>query len=394
MFNIICITISILCGLSFIELLYPNAKNLSNQLYQLALLITTFLVAIKYYFGPDIAIYVPMYENIKPLKDLLFTPNTSDYEIGFLAYISICKHWLGLNFWAMTASITVIYFSTLHLLLRRLTTFKTFALFSIIFLQTNLIFFEFRQCLAVSFFILSILSLEKKQYIPLLIFSFLSIITHKSAIIIYIISLIGLLLSHFKQDNNFFSISIFFLFAFILIPLKSLLLTTSQLLPFSAEVLESIQKHLIIEQRFQVIFLIYLIVSYSLYIYFYKNQKLKTWHIITICGLIVIALFYQYWFFINRLRSYFIPFIAVYTIITCTKSPNKQLFIKQLTILSIYCLFAVSLRNTYIGNANLKSGIAETSTIFQLLNDSEQNIKAKNLKKAQLFWDTEYQQDE
>jgi hypothetical protein len=29
--------------------------------------------------------------------------------------------------------------------------------------------------------------------------------------------------------------------------------------------------------------------------------------------LIIIALFYQYWFFINRLRSYFIPFIAVYT---------------------------------------------------------------------------------
>lgn len=391
MFNIICITISILCGLSFIELLYPNAKNLSNQLYQLAIIITGFLVAIKYYFGPDIVIYVPMYENIKPLKELLFFPNTSDYEIGFLIFISICKHWLGLNFWAMTAFITIIYFLSLHTLISRLTTFKTFALFSIIFLQTNLIFFELRQCLAVSFFIISILSLEKKQYLPLIIFSFISIITHKSAIIIYAISFIGLLLSHFKQDNNFFAISIFFLFAFILIPLKSLLLTTSQLLPFNAKVLESIQQHLIIEQRFQIIFFIYLIVSYCLYLYFYKSQKLKTWHIITICGLIIIALFYQYWFFINRLRSYFIPFIVVYSILICTKSPNKHLLTKQLAILSIYCLFAVNLKNLYIGNANLKSGIAETSTIFQLLNDSEQNIKSKNLKKAQLFWDTEYQ---
>ncbi len=393
MFNIICATISILCGLSFIELLYPNAKNLSNQLYQLAILITAFLVAIKYYFGPDISIYVPMYENIKPLKELLFTPNTSDYEIGFLMYISICKHWLGLSFWAMTASITIIYFTTLHLLLRKLTTFKTFALFSIIFLQTNLIFFEFRQCLAVSFFIISILSIEKKQYVTLLIFAFLSIITHKSAIIIYGISLIGLALSYFKQDNNFFAISIFFLFAFILIPLKSLLLTTSQLLPFDAEVLESIQKHLIIEQRFQVVFLIYLIVSYSIYFYFYKSQKLKTWHIITICGLIVIALFYQYWFFINRLRSYFIPVIVVYAITICYNSPKKHLLTKQLTVVFIYCLFAVSLKNLYFGNANLKSGIAETSTIFQLLNDSEENIKTRNLKKAQLFWDTEYQEE-
>lgn len=393
MFNIICATISILCGLSFIELLYPNAKNLSNQLYQLAILITAFLVAIKYYFGPDISIYVPMYESIPTLRDLLSTPNTTDYEIGFLIYISICKHWLGLSFWAMTATITVIYFTTLHLLLRKLTAFKTFALFSIIFLQTNLIFFEFRQCLAVSFFILSILSAEKKQYVTLLIFAFLSIITHKSAMIVYGISLIGLALSFFKQGNNFFAISIFFLFAFILIPLKSLLLTTSQLLPFDAEVLESIQKHLIIEERFQVVFLIYLIVSYSLYFYFYKSQKLKTWHIITICGLIVIALFYQYWFFINRLRSYFIPIIVVYSITICCNSPKKYLLTKQLATLAIYCLFFVNLKNTYNGNANLKSGIAETSTIFQLLNDSEENIKTRNLKKAQVFWDTEYQDE-
>ena len=391
MFNIICITISILCGLSFIELLYPNAKTLSNQLYQLAILITGFLVSIKYYFGPDIVIYAPMYENIKTLQELLFQPNTSDYEIGFLIYLSICKHWLRLSFWAMTASITVIYFTTLHLLLRKLTSFKTFALFSIIFLQTNLIFFEFRQCLAVSFFIISILSIEKKQYIPLIIFSLLSIITHKSAIIIYAISLVGLMLSYFKQDNNSFAISIFFLFAFILIPLKSLLLTASQILPFDTHVLKSIQEHLIIEERFQVVFLIYLIVSYSIYVYFYKSQKLKTWQIITICGLIVIAIFYQYWFFINRLRSYFIPIITFYAITICCNSPNKHLFTKQLTVFFIYCLFAVSLKNLYFGNANLKSGIAETSTIFQLLNDSEENIKTRNLEKAQLFWDTEYQ---
>lgn len=391
MFNIICITISILCGLSFIELLYPNAKTLSNQLYQLAILITGFLVSIKYYFGPDIVIYAPMYENIKTLQELLFQPNTSDYEIGFLIYLSICKHWLRLSFWAMTASITVIYFTTLHLLLRKLTSFKTFALFSIIFLQTNLIFFEFRQCLAVSFFIISILSIEKKQYIPLIIFSLLSIITHKSAIIIYAISLVGLMLSYFKQDNNSFAISIFFLFAFILIPLKSLLLTASQILPFDTHVLKSIQEHLIIEERFQVVFLIYLIVSYSIYVYFYKSQKLKTWQIITICGLIVIAIFYQYWFFINRLRSYFIPIITFYAITICCNSPNKHLFTKQLTVFFVYCLFAVSLKNLYFGNANLKSGIAETSTIFQLLNDSEENIKTRNLEKAQLFWDTEYQ---
>jgi hypothetical protein len=47
-----------------------------------------------------------------------------------------------------------------------------------------------------------------------------------------------------------------------------------------------------------------------------------------------------------------------------------------------------------VGNGNLKSGIAETSTIFRLLNDTEENIKTKNLEKAERFWLTEYQQQE
>lgn len=393
MFNIICITISILCGLSFIELLFPNAKNLSNQLYQIAILTTTFLVAIKYYFGPDIMIYVPMYENIETPQNLLSRPNQSEYEIGFLLYCAICKHWLGANFWTMTAIISILYFISLHLIIRKLPVLKTFALFSIILLQTNLVFFEYRQCMAVTFFILSMLNLDKKQYLLFFIFTFLSIITHKSAFIIYMISLLGIILLQFKQDNSFFAISIFFLFAFILIPLKSLLLTASELLPFSANVLKSIQDHLIIERRFQVIFLVYLIISYSVYVYFYRSQKLKTWHIITICGLIVISLFYQYWFFVNRLRSYFIPFIAIYTISLCYNSQNKYLFTKQFAVLMIYCLFAINLKNLYIGNGNLKSGIAETSTIFQLRHDTEANIKARNLKKAENFWLNEYQKE-
>ena len=44
----------------------------------------------------------------------------------------------------------------------------------------------------------------------------------------------------------------------------------------------------------------------------------------------------------------------------------------------------------YKGNANLKSGIAETSTIFQLRNESAESIKARNMQKAKTYWLTEY----
>jgi hypothetical protein len=94
------------------------------------------------------------------------------------------------------------------------------------------------------------------------------------------------------------------------------------------------------------------------------------------------------------LRSYFIPFIALYAITLGYNSVNKHAFIKQSAVLAIYLLFAINLKNLYVGNGNLKSGIAETSTVFRLLNDTEENIKTKNLEKAERFWLTEYQQQE
>ena len=160
--------------------------------------------------------------------------------------------------------------------------------------------------------------------------------------------------------------------------------------PLDANVLKSIQDHLTIERRVQVIFMIYALVLYIGYIYFSRKKELKTWHAVAVCGLLLIALFYQYWFFINRLRSYFLPFIAIYIINLAINNRGYQPLIKQMSVAAFYCLFLVNLSNLYKGNANLKSGIAETSTIFQLRNESAESIKARNMQKAKTYWLTEY----
>ncbi|MFI3297387.1 MAG: EpsG family protein [bacterium] len=393
MFNFVCLTVVILACLSIVELMFPSQKRLSNQLYIIGLLTTAFLTIIKYYYGPDIATYVPMYEDI-PLPSVILSPSyITDYEKGFLLFCSICNHYLHMSFWAMTMVIAVIYLTVIHLVINRLTNLKTFALFFLVFLQTNLIFVELRQCLAVSLFILSILSFEKKHYILYALCTLAAISLHKSALIVCGVSLFLLIVMQFRSSNTMFAISMLFLFVFIMIPLQPLLTYFVDYMPFSANIIKSIEHHLIISRKVQAVFAIYLLILYSLYIYFSRTNKLKTWHIITICGLLFISLFYQYWFFINRLRSYFLPIIITYVIMLGNNYSGKQLFFKQISIIAVYLLFFVNFRTMYNSNLNLKSGIAETSTIFKLRHQSKESVINENMKKAEIFWKTEYLKD-
>lgn len=390
MFNIICFTISILCVLSLVELLYPSHRNFSNQIYLVAIITTAFISSVKYYFGPDILIYVPMYEDIPSLQELLSPNFESKYEIGFLIFCSICNHLLGLSFWGMTVVIDLLFFIALHLVLKKLPYLRTLALFSVILLETNLIFFELRQCLAVTLFTFSMLAINKKKYIIYALTTVLAVFMHKSAAFVCTITLFALLLSKFRPTNDFLAVSLVFIIVFLAIPLKSLLLSLSNYLPFDANVLASIKEHLSIERRIQVIFMLYALTIYLGYVYFNRKKELETWHTVTVCGLLLIALFYQYWFFINRLRSYFLPFIAVYIISLSITRQGFRPLLKQISVVVLYGFFIVNISNLYKGNAKLKSGIAETSTIFRLRNESAESIKARNMKKALTYWLTEY----
>ena len=390
MFNIICITTTILCILSLIELLYPTHKNFSNQIYLIAIIFTTFITSIKYYFGPDIFIYVPMYEEIPTIQELLAPGYRSKYEIGFLLFCSICNHVLGLSFWWMTVIIDVLFFLALHMVLKKIPYLRTLALFAIILLEKNLVFFELRQCLAVTFFIFSILAFNKEKYIIYALTTIVAILMHKSASFVCMITLLTLIILRFKRTNNLFAVSMIFIVVFMAIPLKNVLLLLSNYLPVDINVLKSIQNHLTIERRVQLIFMLYSLVIYLGYVYFNRKKELKTWHAVAACGLLLISLFYQYWFFINRLRSYFLPFITIYIINLAITNKGYKPLAKQVSMAVLYLFFIINTHNIYKGNTTLKSGIAETSTIFQLRNESAEEIKARNMNKAINYWLNEY----
>ena len=150
---IIIQTIAILFGLTdFLTERYPR---LQRDIYHIALFVVTFLFAIKYYYGPDIMSYVPFYETVPTLSSIWSNPDDLrfHFEPGFATFCRILKD-CGLSFYWMTAVLTILYFMTIHLFLRRIESKRSFALAILVVLEYNVVCYELRQCLAIVFFFL------------------------------------------------------------------------------------------------------------------------------------------------------------------------------------------------------------------------------------------------
>ena len=59
------ITLSCLIPLVLLEFLTIRNKRSNKLIYNIAFFIVLFIVSIKYYYGPDIALYIPTYNNIE-----------------------------------------------------------------------------------------------------------------------------------------------------------------------------------------------------------------------------------------------------------------------------------------------------------------------------------------
>lgn len=177
-------------------------------------------------------------------------------------------------------------------------------------------------------------------------------------------------------------------------PLIKLITPVIGLLPLPEQSIDSIQHHLLLGRTVQVVFLVYLTAILCL-TYFSKNQtnKINTIKYAVIIGLILIVCLYQYYYVLNRMRSYFLPFIIIYTINSAYeyfKDNNKLLpystLLKQLSILFIFIYvsyFTYTIEKTY---SQTISQFYDRTTIFELRHHSKAEIRARQLKKAETYW--------
>lgn len=410
--TLIVLILSILTCFAATDLFTAGHKRLHDQIYELAFFITFFLFTIKYYYGADALFYNNLYNDTPSLLSLIKGEASlpHQYEFGYEVFLSICKLF-HMSFWLMSAVISIIYFAVIHKLFKNIQTHRTLALCILVALEFNLIFATFRQCMAVSFFILMYLAYNEKNYIRMLLCCIITASMHKSGLFFGFGGLLFLLLKDVKIKPSSYLCLMFTMLFIALLPIEWLIQWLAAYTSSDAAVtsiinddttLLSIQYHLMFFQRVQPILPLYMICFMGMYAMQNRTPIMNKINIVLFLGLVLVAFLYPFYPMIWRLRSYFIPFLIVYLFNTLQSTEENNLITKnaflqknhtlisQLSYAFIFMFCCYTIVSCY-RNQNLhKSGIYEMCTIFDLRHEKYKGeLKEKQLKKAKTYWATE-----
>lgn len=373
----------------FAEFIFSKNDRICRQIYNMAFFTLVFMVGIRYYYGPDIAHYVPFYNDLPNVCLVLTRQYASGFEYGFDVFCSAVKS-CGFSFWWCTLFIALIYYSAIWILFKKLTKFRTFALFALILLDYNLPLHELRQCLSVSFFIFAYLLYQKRKYFGCLVCAIICGLMHKSGFIICACTIFFMLFWQMGIDKRAYITLAILLCAMLIIPLSNIGETIFTKLTISRSINDSILHHLQLGKNLQTIFPIYFlsILCLAYYSKFTTHHKRSHW-MMWIC-IAVIVFLYQYWYLLNRLRSFFLPFIIVYMQREIAENKIADALPRQI-FAAIFCvyatIFAISSNNQ---SHYAKSHTNDICTIFDVINGDKEQIIERQHKEASLFWEHDF----
>lgn len=375
---------------------YPAMQR---QLYKIFFVVLYFLFVIRYYYGPDIWTYVPHYEGIASPDYLWAHPEKAEFEWGYDMFCSLMRT-MGLSYWGMTAVITTLYFAALGCLFHSLKQYRLFALSTIILLDYNLICAENRQCLAVAMFIFMVLCLQKGRYLWALVPAVLVTVFHKSGFVPVGLTLMGALLYKQREDVTVYTVMIVVLMVMMMLPVSRVATPLLERLPLPDEYIQSAAHHLQLGRQFQIVALVYLAILVWISIYQAKHRTTYGWIALEVLiGMAIVVGLYQYYFMLNRMRSYFLPFVAYYVIRIAIESAETHSIpyasmIRQ-AVASLLILFCLHGTIGYVrGAKRLHAPIAKASTLFDLRKESPKKIRDRQMKIALRYWEEDYMKNE
>ena len=375
--------------LALCELLAGRYPRMQQQIYYIALIAVAVWCTAKYAYGPDIVNYIPFYRKLtNPVYDWHHLDKFY-FETGFVLFCSTLK-WMGCTFWGMTAVISVLYFIALALVLRELPTYRTTALLVIVFLDNNLILSEFRQCLAVSFFFFFILLWRKKHYIWSIVPLLLCIVMHKSAIMIAACAAAFYFLRGINPQRIGYVLLALLIIGLLALPLMPLLESAVQKFSLMPSAQESLMHHMGVGKLFQRVFLLYIFTILLLAYYKQSDAIDSKRHWLMWCCMAVIVCLYPYWFLLNRLRSYFLPFLVVYIIRTLRQENITDVLPRQLYTLFLFTYIALFLVNIPRNNALLQYPTDNISLVFERREHSAAELEKRQIRQARLYWKYDY----
>lgn len=389
-----------------LDFLLGRNERAQKVLYFITLFAVWFLFTIRYYYGPDIATYVPLYENLHPWHWYLSHPDGYEYEHGFILFCAILKG-LGLSYYWMTVAITTIYFAAIALLFRRVRLHRTLLLMTVVFLCYDLIFAQHRQCLSVAFFILMVLCMDEKKYFWAIVCAWLTIEMHKSGIFVVSLTWLFFLVHQQKLSNRFFLVIFALLCLMLALPVSAISTSVISALPLPKSLIVSLNEHFALGRQFQARWIEYaaivLLIEYYLQ---HQTEMGRGIEASVIMGLIVLTLSYHYFYFSGRIRSFFMPILFVYMFKIIEDAEEDPVFresriaiVKNVSIALFIAFFCYRAFYFEIGIKELKhqlhtpggKTIYSPCTVFDLRNHSAKYLRSERLKIAECYWYYDFQ---
>ena len=400
----------LLIGAAILDFALTRYVRLQESVYRIALIVTWFLFTIRYYYGADIYNYVPVYEHLHPWYWYLQHPDHYDFEHGFVQFCAVLKG-LGLSYYWMTAVVTTFYFVVIGLLFSRIKRHKSLALMALVIFDYNLIFAAHRQCLAVSFFILMVLALDKRQYIWAAILAVICSEMHKSGIFMAGMTWMIYVLHHHKMERAFFLSLMGLLLLMLVLPMTALNTSFVAGLPLPESFIRALTEPLSLGRRIQVVWTIYAMVLVCIEYYVQNRRTLgqRGTEAVVIMGVVLMVLLYQYFYLLVRLRSYFLPVLLVYLFrLVQDAEDSGDLRVQGGVLLKeLSCIFLIA----YCGYATYRfeqsdrrmferaytpqhKTIYSTSTVFDLLDRPVKDVQAERMLIAKYYWWYDYMKGE
>lgn len=388
--NLITLISVILLAAMALEWLLAGFERIQNDVFKIVFCVVAVLFTAKYYYGPDITTYAPLYDEIGNLRSFFAGNYPTSYEVGYVFYCSFC-HSLGLSFWGMTALLSVSLFIALYCLVKRLRYGQVMALTLIVIMNPDLIYAQFRQCLAVTLFIFLVLAADKRRYLLSLILAFMAVVVHKSAIFMIVPTMLYYIIQPRQIDMKPLGMLLLLLCLLALIPTRDFV---EQIImdhvQSQSPAAKSLKMHLSFANLWQSNLIIYSSALVALMTFSHAKQGRSAILVSAIMGLIVIVVFYQYYLMLNRLRSYFIPFIVVAIIEMGIEAKDENApwngLVRQTGKVIVFLLL---IYKTYAFDVNSAKGgdVLKMSTVFELADISKEELYERQMERAQKFWD-------
>lgn len=394
------ITIILIVALTFglSDFLTERYPRLQRELYYIAWFVIAFLFTIKYYYGADIWNYANFYEDIQEPGYVLAHPDQIplDFEIGYALFCSILKS-IGVSFYWHTAIVSVVYFLVIAMLFSRIERKRSLALAILVVLDYNCIFATYRQCLAVSCFVLMVLCLQDKRYLWAVLMAVLTVSFHKSgAFVVAVVLFYEMVHSKWVQPYLYQAMLVILVIVFLL-PIARFSSSVIAHLPLPESYIVSLTHHLLLGRQVQLVFLVYA-VTLVVVTHFTQYHSSRTSSIATVAvvGLILTVLMYQHYYLLGRLRSYFLPLVIVFAFNMVQEAENRHVHVPYgalLKQLGCVVLFLYMVHSTYAfeKNARLqKNKIYTTCTVFTLMDHRASDVQKAQMKQARQWWEEDF----